>query len=245
MAAARRPAHRRDRAGLGQVRRRCRADGRLGPGPRDGLHVPHGRPVAARLGRDRGRRGPRGEPAHRRPHQRRDDLAARARHRAARRERLGHRPRARPLRQRPDRPRRARRGGRGRRAGPGDPRQRRAVRDRGRAARDPAAHGPPGVPGWASRPRRSSAWRPATRPASTASTSACSRPAGRRTCASSMRPSARSPTRRSGPWPTATCSGSRWSSSTASPLIGRSRNTAPAARAAEVVKGPAVGGGGH
>ena len=29
------------------------------------------------------------------------------------------------------------------------------------------------------------------------------------------------------------------------PLIGRSRNTAPAVRAAEVVKGPAVGGGGH
>ena len=29
------------------------------------------------------------------------------------------------------------------------------------------------------------------------------------------------------------------------PLIGRSRNTAPAARAAEVVKGPAIGGGGH
>jgi len=29
------------------------------------------------------------------------------------------------------------------------------------------------------------------------------------------------------------------------PVIGRSRNTAPAARAAEVVKGPSVGGGGH
>ena len=29
------------------------------------------------------------------------------------------------------------------------------------------------------------------------------------------------------------------------PLIGRSRNTAPAARAAEIVKGPAIGGGGH
>jgi enamidase len=29
------------------------------------------------------------------------------------------------------------------------------------------------------------------------------------------------------------------------PLVGRSRNTAPAARMAEVVKGPAVGGGGH
>jgi enamidase len=29
------------------------------------------------------------------------------------------------------------------------------------------------------------------------------------------------------------------------PLVGRSRNTAPAARIAEVVKGPAVGGGGH
>ncbi len=29
------------------------------------------------------------------------------------------------------------------------------------------------------------------------------------------------------------------------PIIGRSRNTAPAARAAEVVHGPAVGGGGH
>ena len=29
------------------------------------------------------------------------------------------------------------------------------------------------------------------------------------------------------------------------PLIGRSRNTAPAVRAAEVVKGPAIGGGGH
>lgn len=29
------------------------------------------------------------------------------------------------------------------------------------------------------------------------------------------------------------------------PLIGRSRNTAPAARAAEVIRGPAIGGGGH
>ena len=29
------------------------------------------------------------------------------------------------------------------------------------------------------------------------------------------------------------------------PVIGRSRNTAPAARAAEVVKGPSIGGGGH
>lgn len=29
------------------------------------------------------------------------------------------------------------------------------------------------------------------------------------------------------------------------PVIGRSRNTAPAARAAEIVKGPSVGGGGH
>jgi enamidase len=29
------------------------------------------------------------------------------------------------------------------------------------------------------------------------------------------------------------------------PLVGRSRNTAPAARMAEVVKGAAVGGGGH
>jgi enamidase len=29
------------------------------------------------------------------------------------------------------------------------------------------------------------------------------------------------------------------------PLIGRSRNTAPATRVAEVVSGPAVGGGGH
>jgi hypothetical protein len=29
------------------------------------------------------------------------------------------------------------------------------------------------------------------------------------------------------------------------PLVGRSRNTAPATRMAEVVKGPAIGGGGH
>ena len=80
------------------------ADGRLGRahGMISTFHT--GGPSLPGSGADRGRCGPRGEPGHRRPHQRRDDVDARSRHRAARGGRQRHGARARPLRQRPRRP---------------------------------------------------------------------------------------------------------------------------------------------
>ena len=102
-----------------------------------------------------------------------------------------------------------RRGGGGRRARPGHPRQRRAVGDRGRAARDPAADRASGVAGRGpardGRLPRDRQHGPGPRPGRRA----CSRPATRRTCASWMRRSAPSRTPRWVRWPTATSSGSR------------------------------------
>ena len=175
-----------------------------------------GGPSLAGSGAIGGRRGPRGEPAHRRPHQRRHDVPVRARHRPARRERLGHRAGARPLRQRPDGARRAR------------ARPRRPARSTGSSSATTRRPGPASSrsgscgswPTWrrsaGSRRRPSCAWRPATRPGSTASTSGVLAPGQRRG------PVHRGRAGRLGRghgararWRTATSSGSRWSSSTA------------------------------
>ena len=129
----------------------------------------------------------------------------------------------------------------GRRARPGHPRQRRPVRDRGRAARDPAVDGPPRLArrdrardGRGARDRQHGA-RPRSR-------SGCSRRVARPTCASSMRRSARSGSTALEALANGDIPGISMILIDGVPVIGRSRNTAPAGRAAEVVKGPAVGG---
>ena len=222
------------RSGLGlrEDRRRGRADARLGPRARLRLDVPHRRPVDRRLERDpRGRR-PRGAARHRRPRQRRHDGAAR-RATSRRWSRPGWRSRSSTAATCARRSTRSALARRERRPGPRDPRQRRARRGPASSRSGSCGRWPTSRRSAASRRRSPSPSRPATPPASTGSRRA-SIAVGREADLALVdapiglrRGHARSARSRS-----ATCRASAWCSSTATPVIGRSRNTPPAARAA-------------
>ena len=125
--------------GLGSVKTGAQAAPMVAWAKQHGMTVTFhtGGPVDRRLEPDRRRRRARGAAAHRRPRQRRHDADVRRRHRARRRH--GHGDRDRPLRQRaggdPRGPDGAGASSRStaRRPAARDRRQRRAIRDRGRA----------------------------------------------------------------------------------------------------------------
>ena len=138
------------------------------------------------------------------------------------------RPGARPLRQRADGAGRARPGRRRRCARPGHPGQRRAVRDRGRGPRHPAAHRAPRVAGRGrpgdGRLPGDRQHRPGPRPGHRRHRA----PAAPRTCASSMRPVGSVADTALGALANGDLFGISMILIDGVPVIGRSRNTAPA-----------------
>ena len=152
--------------------------------------------------------------------------------------------RDRPLRQRPRRARRDRAGEGGRRAGPRDPRQRRAVGDRRRAAGDPAHDGAPRLAG---RDRTGDGRLPGHRQhrARPQAGHGHDRRRSRGDIALVDAPQGSTADSALGALAIGDLPGVGMILIDGKPVVGRSRNTPPAGRAPEVVKGPGVAGSGH